>query len=167
MPFDQLPVLDMDSLSDAARAACEFLRRVTAEMGVADVEMRVSEQDGTVSVAMKGDELGILIGRRGETLDALQYLTGLYVNKHRSEYVRVSLDSENYRGKREEALTKLAGRMAARVRKTGRKVTLEPMNPYERRILHSALQGDPYVTTHSEGEEPYRRVVITLKGNED
>lgn len=167
VPFEEMPVLNLDELSEAGRAACEFLKKVTAEMGAGEVEMRVLEKDGNVSVAMMGDELGILIGRRGETLDSLQYLTGLYVNKHRSEYVRVSLDSENYRGKREEALTKLAQRMAARARKTGRKVTLEPMNPYERRILHSALQADPYVTTHSEGEEPYRRVVITLKGYED
>lgn len=163
VPFEEMPVLDMDSLSDTARSACEFLKKVTAEMGASEVEMRVTEAEGNLNVAMMGDELGILIGRRGETLDALQYLTGLYVNKHRSEYVRVSLDSENYRGKREEALTRLAGRMAARARKTGRKVTLEPMNPYERRILHSALQADPDVTTHSEGEEPYRRVIITLK----
>ena len=150
-----------------AGRAQRFLMDVTSLMNVkVDVYVDDTAEDG-LYIHMIGDTLGILIGRRGETLDALQYLTGLYVNKHRSEYVRVSLDSENYRGKREEALTKLAGRMAARVRKTGRKVTLEPMNPYERRILHSALQGDPYVTTHSEGEEPYRRVVITLKGNED
>ena len=167
VPFDGMPALNLDELSETGRAACEFLKKVTAEMGAGEVEMRVVETEGNVSVAMMGDELGILIGRRGETLDSLQYLTGLYVNKHRSDYVRVSLDSENYRGKREEALTKLAQRMATRARKTGRKVTLEPMNPYERRILHSALQADPYVTTHSEGEEPYRRVVITLKSYED
>ena len=167
VPFEEMPALNLDELSEAGRAACEFLKKVTAQMGAGEVEMRVLEKDGNVSVAMMGDELGILIGRRGETLDSLQYLTGLYVNKHRSDYIRVSLDSENYRGKREEALTRLAQRMAARARKTGRKVTLEPMNPYERRILHSALQADPYVTTHSEGEEPYRRVVITLKGYED
>ena len=93
----------------------------------------------------------------------LQYLTSLQVNKGRDEYIRVSLDTENYRAKREESLVKLANRMATRARKTGRRVALEPMNPYERRVLHSALQDNPYVTTHSEGEEPYRRVVITLK----
>ena len=127
------------------------------------VSIRVTEEEDHLSVSMMGDTLGILIGRRGDTLDALQYLTSLQVNKHRDGYMRVSLDTENYRQKREEALSKLAMRMAARARKTGRKVTLEPMNPYERRVLHSALQGNPYVTTHSEGEEPYRRVVITLK----
>jgi len=105
----------------------------------------------------------VLIGRRGETLDALQYLTSLHVNKGREGYIRVSLDSENYRAKREEALRKLAVRMAQRARKSGHRVVLEPMNPYERRILHSALQGNPYVQTHSEGEDPYRRVIITLK----
>ncbi|MBO4368082.1 MAG: KH domain-containing protein, partial [Clostridia bacterium] len=110
-----------------------------------------------------GDALGVLIGRRGETLDALQYLTSLYVNKDREGYLRVSLDSESYRAKREESLRRLAVRMAQRARKNGRRVVLEPMNPYERRILHSALQNNPYVETHSEGEDPYRRVIITLK----
>ena len=135
-------------------------------MGV-QVAIRVTEEADHLSVAMMGDTLGILIGRRGDTLDALQYLVSLQVNKNREGYMRVSLDTENYRAKREEALTRLAQRMAARARKTGRKVTLEPMNPYERRVLHSALQNNPYVTTHSEDEEPYRRVVITLKSNPD
>ena len=160
--FEEMPVLDAQALEGAAKAAYEFLSRVTSDMG-AEVEMRIQEKEGTLYVSMMGDTLGILIGRRGDTLDALQYLTGLVVNKGRDEYLRVSLDTEHYRARREEALTKLAGRMAARARRTGRKVTLEPMNPYERRVLHSALQADPYVTTHSEGEEPYRRVIITLK----
>lgn len=153
---------DPETLSEAGRTAYEFLKNVTEKMGV-QVAIRVTEEDDHLSVAMMGDTLGILIGRRGDTLDALQYLVSLQVNKHRDGYMRVSLDTENYRAKREEALTRLAQRMAARARKTGRKVTLEPMNPYERRVLHSALQNNPYVTTHSEGEEPYRRVVITLK----
>jgi len=153
---------DPEKLGEAGKLAYDFLKNVTEKMGVT-VAIRVTEEEDHLSVSMMGDTLGILIGRRGDTLDALQYLTSLQVNKHRDGYMRVSLDTENYRQKREEALSKLAMRMAARARKTGRKVTLEPMNPYERRVLHSALQGNPYVTTHSEGEEPYRRVVITLK----
>ena len=157
---------DPETLSEAGRIAYDFLKNVTEKMGV-QVAIRVTEEAYHLSVAMMGDTLGILIGRRGDTLDALQYLVSLQVNKNREGYMRVSLDTENYRAKREEALTRLAQRMAARARKTGRKVTLEPMNPYERRVLHSALQNNPYVTTHSEGEEPYRRVVITLKSNPD
>ncbi len=153
---------DPEKLGEAGKLAYDFLKNVTEKMGV-NVGIRVTEEEDHLSVSMMGDTLGILIGRRGDTLDALQYLTSLQVNKHRDGYMRVSLDTENYRQKREEALSKLAMRMAARARKTGRKVTLEPMNPYERRVLHSALQNNPYVTTHSEGEEPYRRVVITLK----
>lgn len=157
---------DPETLSEAGRIAYDFLKNVTEKMGV-QVAIRVTEEADHLSVSMMGDTLGILIGRRGDTLDALQYLVSLQVNKNRDGYMRVSLDTENYRAKREEALTRLAQRMAARARKTGRKVTLEPMNPYERRVLHSALQNNPYVTTHSEGEEPYRRVVITLKSNPD
>ena len=157
---------DPETLSEAGRIAYDFLKNVTEKMGV-QVAIRVTEEADHLSVAMMGDTLGILIGRRGDTLDALQYLVSLQVNKNREGYMRVSLDTENYRAKREEALTRLAQRMAARARKTGRKVTLEPMNPYERRVLHSALQNNPYVTTHSEGEDPYRRVVITLKSNPD
>ena len=157
---------DPETLSETGRIAYDFLKNVTEKMGV-QVAIRVTEEADHLSVSMMGDTLGILIGRRGDTLDALQYLVSLQVNKNRDGYMRVSLDTENYRAKREEALTRLAQRMAARARKTGRKVTLEPMNPYERRVLHSALQNNPYVTTHSEGEEPYRRVVITLKSNPD
>ncbi len=157
---------DPSTLGEEGRIAYDFLKNVTDKMGV-PVAIHVTEEPDHLSVSMMGDTLGILIGRRGDTLDALQYLTSLQVNKHRDAYMRVSLDTENYRAKREEALTKLALRMAGRARKTGRKVTLEPMNPYERRVLHSALQGHPYVTTHSEGEEPYRRVVITLKNDDD
>ena len=167
-PAEEVPFEPTDpaTLGEEGRVAYDFLKNVTEKMGV-PVAIRVTEEPDHLSVAMMGDTLGILIGRRGDTLDALQYLTSLQVNKHRDEYMRVSLDTENYRAKREEALTKLALRMAGRARKTGRKVTLEPMNPYERRVLHSALQGHPYVTTHSEGEEPYRRVVITLKTDDE
>ena len=114
-----------------------------------------------------GDTLGILIGRRGETLDAIQYLTSLQVNRGNEDYIRVVLDTENYRAKREDSLRRLAMRMANRAQKTGRRVVMEPMNPYERRVMHTALQDHPAVTTHSEGEEPNRRVVITLKATEN
>ena len=145
--------------------AQQFLQTLTTLMGVG-VSVAVSrDEEGNVLVNMQGDTLGILIGRRGETLDALQYLSSLIVNKGSEQYIRVTLDTENYRAKREEALTRLANRMASRAIKTGRKVVLEPMNPYERRILHSALQANEAVTTHSEGEEPNRHVVITLKND--
>ncbi len=143
--------------------AQQFLLEVTRLMGVTVSVAAGRDEEGNVRVDMHGDTLGILIGRRGETLDSLQYLTSLYVNKDQDEYIRVTLDTENYRAKREEALTRLANRMASRAVKTGRKVVMEPMNPYERRILHSALQQNEAVTTHSEGDEPNRHVVITLK----
>jgi len=142
-----------------------FLKDVTTLMGVNVTIHSRCDEEGNVRVDMFGDTLGILIGRRGETLDALQYLTSLYVNRGQEGYTRVTLDTENYRAKREEALRRLANRMANRAVKTGRKVVMEPMNPYERRILHSALQQNDAVTTHSEGEEPNRHVVITLKQN--
>ena len=155
------PDAPVDGVAPEAKAE-EFLRNVTRLMGV-DVTIDSKRDDeGNVRVDMHGDTLGILIGRRGETLDALQYLTSLYVNRGQEGYTRVTLDTENYRAKREEALTRLANRMANRAVKTGRKVVLEPMNPYERRILHSALQKNENVSTHSEGEEPNRHVVITL-----
>ena len=152
--------LDPESPAGVAKA---FLSEITKLMGVeVSIEMG-TDAEGNVYGYMEGDTLGILIGRRGETLDALQYLTSLKVNRGREGYTRVTLDTENYRAKREDTLIRLANRMANRALRTGRKVSLEPMNPYERRILHSALQDDPDVTTHSEGEEPYRRVIITLK----
>ncbi len=157
-----VPAPQADPASPEGKAQ-QFLQTLTALMDVG-VSVAVSrDAEGNVLVNMQGDTLGILIGRRGETLDALQYLTSLLVNKGSDQYIRVTLDTENYRAKREEALTRLANRMANRAVKTGRKVVLEPMNPYERRILHSALQANDAVTTHSEGEEPNRHVVITLK----
>jgi len=145
-----------------AGKAQRFLMEVTGLMNVkVDVYVDDTREDG-LYIHMIGDTLGILIGRRGETLDALQYLTSLQVNKGREGYIRVTLDTENYRAKREDSLRRLAQRMANRAQKTGRKVVLEPMNPYERRVLHTALQNHPAVTTHSEGEEPNRRVVIML-----
>ena len=158
----ELPPLDVDKLGEDGKKAYDFLSNVTKLMGV-DVEIRMLEEENHLTVEMTGDTLGVLIGRRGETMDALQYLASLTVNKDKNEYTRVSLDVEHYRAKREETLRKLALRMANRARKSGRRVVLEPMNPYERRVLHSALQNNPYVQTHSEGEEPYRRVIITLK----
>lgn len=146
--------------------AQQFLMEVTQRMNV-PVQVYVDTlEDGTLYVRMVGDTLGILIGRRGETLDALQYLTSLQVNKGSDDYLRVTLDTENYRARREDSLRRLATRMAQKAVKTGRKVVLEPMNPYERRVLHAALQNHPSVTTHSEGEEPNRHVVITLKNAE-
>ena len=160
--MEDLPMVDEANLTDDERTAYEFLKELTGLMSVS-VEIRVKHMPTHLSVQMLGDTLGVLIGRRGETLDAMQYLTSLQVNKGRAEYLRVTLDTEYYRAKREEALKRLADRMASRVRKTGHRMALEPMNPYERRVLHSALQDHAYVTTHSEGDEPYRRVVITLK----
>lgn len=151
-----------EELSETAKNARAFLSGLTEHMGV-PAEIAVSDKPEQLRMVLSGENMSILIGRRGETLDAIQYLTSLNVNRGREEYLRVSLDTENYRAKREEALRKLAVRMAGRCKKSGRRVALEPMNPYERRILHSALQADPDVTTHSEGEEPYRRVIITMK----
>lgn len=158
-PFAETPE---EALSEDAKKARDFLQGLTDNMGV-KTEIAVCETPEQVRMQLSGECMSILIGRRGETLDALQYLTSLNVNRDREEYLRISLDTENYRAKREEALRKLAVRMANRAKKSGRRVALEPMNPNERRILHSALQNDPEVTTHSEGEEPYRRIIITLK----
>ena len=157
IPADQL---EAESPAGVAR---EFLGELTKLMGV-DVTIDMgTDAEGNVYGFMQGDTLGILIGRRGETLDALQYLTSLKVNRGRDSYTRVTLDTENYRAKREDTLIRLANRMANRALRTGRKVSLEPMNPYERRIIHFALQQNEGVTTHSEGDEPNRHVVITHK----
>lgn len=157
IPDDQV---DAESAAGKAKA---FLAELTTLMGV-NVEIAVgNDEEGNVFVQMTGDTLGILIGRRGETLDAIQYLTSLRVNRGQESYTRVTIDTENYRAKREDTLIRLANRMANRAVKTGRKVSLEPMNPYERRIIHSALQANEAVDTHSEGEEPNRHVVITLR----
>ena len=129
-----------------------------------DVEITSSiDKDGALYVDMKGENMGILIGKRGQTLDSLQYLANRVANKHQSGYVRVKLDTENYRARREETLKHLAKNIAHKVKRNRSPVIREPMNPYERRIIHSTLQSDPYVSTHSEGEEPYRKVVVTLK----
>lgn len=139
--------------------AKEFLDELMVKMGIpATAEVEPSTEG--ISVTLSGDSSGILIGRRGETLDALQYLTSLVVNKGKDGYTRVNLDTENYRKKREDALVKLAHRVALKVERTGKRVVLEPMNPYERRVLHSTLQENPAVQTASEGEEPFRKVVV-------
>ena len=157
IPADQL---DPES---AAGRACAFLKEMTRLMGVEVTVEMGTDDEGNVYGYMNGDTLGILIGRRGETLDALQYLTSLKVNRGQENYTRVTLDTENYRAKREDTLIRLANRMANRALRTGRRVSLEPMNPYERRVIHYALQKNGKVDTHSEGDEPSRHVVITLK----
>ena len=148
---------------ETKEAVSAFLKDTLKAMGM-EVEIALDiDEDGSLSVNMSGPNMGILIGKRGQTLDSLQYLANRVANKHQSGYVRVKLDTENYRARREETLKHLAKNIAHKVKRNRRPVALEPMNPYERRIIHSALQNDPYVTTHSEGEEPYRKVVVTLK----
>ena len=140
----------------------EFLIDVLKAMGMEGVEILSKvDEDGALSIEMKGDNIGILIGKRGQTLDSLQYLTNRVANKSQDGYVRVKLDTEDYRRRRKQTLENLAKNIAYKVKRTRKPVSLEPMNPYERRIIHSALQGDDRVSTHSEGEEPYRRVVVT------
>ncbi len=146
---------------DADRRAKQFLADVFGKMNIeGTVEAKMDGKDLYVNV--EGSDMAVLIGRRGQTLDSLQYLVSLVVNKDRDDYIRVVLDTENYRDKRKETLEKLANRLAYKARKMRKDIILEPMNPYERRIIHSALQGNPYVSTRSEGEEPYRKVIIFL-----
>ena len=150
--------------SDRLHKAVEFLNSVFDAMGISvDVETKLNEEEKELEVNLTGGEMGILIGKRGQTLDSLQYLVSLVVNKKTDEYLRVKLDTENYRARRKETLAK---NIAYKVKRTKRSVALEPMNPYERRIIHSALQNDKYVFTRSEGEEPFRHVVISLKREE-
>lgn len=142
----------------------DFLNSVFAAMNMeVEVIIKIDEEDHCIDVELKGDDMGILIGKRGQTLDSLQYLTNLAVNKNSENYYKVKVDTEDYRKRRKETLENLAKNIAYKVKRTKRSVSLEPMNPFERRIIHSALQNDRYVTTHSEGEEPYRHVVVTLK----
>ena len=141
----------------------DFLKNTMKAMDM-EVELKTEiDQDGALCVDMSGEHMGILIGKRGQTLDSLQYLANRVANKHQEGYVRVKLDTENYRARREETLRHLAKNIAHKVKRNRRPVALEPMNPYERRVIHSALQADRYVETHSEGEEPFRKVVVTLK----
>lgn len=142
----------------------EFLTKVFAAMDL-EVEIMIEkpEDSNVVSVELKGNDMGVLIGKRGQTLDSLQYLTNLAVNRNAGSFVKVKIDTEDYRKRRRETLENLARNIAYKVKRTKRPVTLEPMNPFERRVIHSTLQNDKFVTTHSEGEEPYRHVVVTLK----
>lgn len=149
------------SVEDDAK---DFLREVFAAMDMTVVvEVVYNEEEKSMDIDLFGDDMGVLIGKRGQTLDSLQYLLSLVVNKNAEEYIRVKVDTENYRERRKETLENLARNIAYKVKRTKRPISLEPMNPYERRIIHSALQNDKYVTTHSEGDEPFRRVVVTLK----
>ncbi len=145
----------------ATEKAMDFLSSVFEGMSLnVDISIDMDEESNEMSINLSGDDMGVLIGKRGQTLDALQYLTGQVINKHGSGYIRVKLDTENYRERRKETLEKLAKNIAHKVRRTKRPVALEPMNPYERRIIHSVLQPEKDIITRSEGEEPYRHVVI-------
>jgi len=149
------------SVEDAAK---NFLNDVFAAMNmIVIVDVIYHEEEKTMDIDLSGDEMGVLIGKRGQTLDSLQYLVSLVVNKEAEDYVRVKVDTENYRQRRKETLENLAKNIASKVKKTRRSVSLEPMNPYERRIIHSALQNEKFISTHSEGDEPFRRVVVTYK----
>lgn len=153
--MDNLPVTE-------DHPALEFLKEVTDQMGL-NLNMVVRADDNNVYVDIQGDDSGTIIGKRGQTLDAIQYLTSLVVNKGHDNYVKVVVDAENYRTKREHTLEQLAHKLAGKVVRTKRTVKLEPMNPYERKVIHATLQDDPRVSTRSEGQDPYRRVIIELK----
>lgn len=162
-PVDNSMFDDMKKLDPVTDSPVEkFLRDVTAEMGI-DLDFSVRAGNGLIYVNITGKDTGTIIGKRGQTLDAIQYLASIVANKESSEYVRVILDAENYRSKRERTLMNLANRLAGKVERSGRSITLEPMNPYERKVIHSTLQDHPYVKTRSEGKEPYRRVIIERK----
>ncbi len=149
------------SIEDKAK---DFLKDVFAAMNLTVVcDVKYDDVESTMDIELSGDEMGILIGKRGQTLDSLQYLVSLVVNKDVENYIRVKVDTENYRKRRKDTLENLAKNISYKVKRTKRPVSLEPMNPYERRIIHSALQNDRYVTTYSEGEEPFRHVVVALK----
>ena len=149
---------------ETAERAEKFLMDVLEAMDLkATVSMEENKEEKTLDIDLAGDDMGVLIGKRGQTLDSLQYLVSLVVNKGEDDYIRVKVDTENYRQRRKDTLENLAKNIASKVRRTGKPVTLEPMNPYERRVIHSALQNDRYVETHSEGEEPFRKVVVSLK----
>ena len=149
------------SIIDNAKS---FLNEVFAAMNmVVVINVEFDADNKEMVIDLSGDDMGVLIGKRGQTLDSLQYLTSLVVNKGEEDYIRVKVDTENYRKRRQDTLENLAKNIAFKVKRTKRSVSLEPMNPYERRIIHSALQNDKFVTTHSEGEEPFRHVVVTMK----
>ena len=142
----------------------EFLSSVFNAMDIqVEILVKIDEEEKLIDVELKGADMGLLIGKRGQTLDSLQYLTNLAVNKNSESYYKVKVDTEDYRKRRKDTLENLAKNIAYKVKRTKRPVALEPMNPFERRVIHSALQNDKFVTTHSEGDEPYRHVVVTLK----
>lgn len=164
---DEKPVevsKDLENIKDTVK---DFLTKVLGSMGLkVDYEFNFDEVDKSLNILMVSEEdMGIIIGKRGQTLDSIQYLVGLVVNKNTDDYIRIKLDTENYRERRKEKLYSLAKSIASKVKKTRKAVTLEPMNPYERRIIHSALQNDNFVTTKSEGDEPFRYIVVLPKGN--
>lgn len=150
-----------DTIEDKAR---NFLEEIFKAMELeVMIDLKYDELDRSMNIDLSGNEMGVLIGKRGQTLDSLQYLVSLVVNKDVEDYIRVKVDTENYRQRRRETLENLAKNIAYKVKRTKRPVSLEPMNPYERRIIHSALQNDRYVTTHSEGDEPFRHIVVNIK----
>ena len=157
------PLADINA-DELTKKADDFLKDVFGAMNMeVKINTTFNKEDSVLEVELAGDEMGVLIGKRGQTLDSLQYLVSLVVNRDTNQYIHVKVDTENYRARRKATLENLAKNIAIKVKKTRQSVALEPMNPYERRIIHSALQNDKYVTTHSEGEEPFRRVVVTLK----
>ena len=159
---EEKPIVVEEAPADIEAVIVEFLSKVFDAMNLT-VKINVNITEESVDVDLVGDDMGVLIGKRGQTLDSLQYLVSLVVNKKSDKYLRVKLDTENYRERRKETLENLAKNIAFKVKRTKRPVSLEPMNPYERRVIHSALQNDRYVTTKSEGEEPFRHVVVLLK----
>jgi spoIIIJ-associated protein len=159
---EEKPIVVEEAPADIEAVIVEFLSKVFDAMNLT-VKINVNITEESVDVDLVGDDMGVLIGKRGQTLDSLQYLVSLVVNKKSDKYLRVKLDTENYRERRKETLENLAKNIAFKVKRTKRSVSLEPMNPYERRVIHSALQNDKYVTTKSEGEEPFRHVVVLLK----
>ena len=163
--FAKSAIIKVQPKASMDKRAKEFLEKLFNAMKV-ETEIKIQmEDDENMSIELSGPDMGILIGKRGQTLDSIQYLTSLYVNKESESYIRVKIDTENYRERRKETLETLAKNIAYKVKRTRKSVYLEPMNPYERRIIHSALQNDKYVCTKSEGEEPYRKVVVMLKRN--
>ncbi len=156
----KIRVRKKESITDVVK---NFLNKTFTAMNlVVEIVLDYDEENSQINIELKGDDMGMLIGKRGQTLDSLQYLTSLVANKKTEEYVKIKIDTENYRQRRKETIENLAKNVASKVKKTGRPAFLEPMNPYERRIIHAALQDDKYVDTHSEGEEPHRKVVVTL-----
>ena len=161
--FSKPAVIRVRKKEDVTDVVKNFLTKTFAAMNLeVEIEMEFDETENEIHIELKGDEMGMLIGKRGQTLDSLQYLTSLVANKKQDNYIKIKIDTENYRERRKATIENLARNVASKVKKTGRPAFLEPMNPYERRIIHAELQGDKYVDTHSEGEEPHRKVVVTL-----